>query len=73
VRLYIAFKIVEYSAAESGEEAADLYLVDGGDWGESERIPVYAWRRAVALDMDGDLVELTLSRDEHTIEMPTWY
>jgi hypothetical protein len=64
---------VEYTGAESGEEAANLY-VDGGDWGESDKtewISVYAWRRAVALDMDGDLVELTLLRDEHTIEIPT--
>src|SRR5690606_32574639 len=63
---------VYYQNAESGEDAASEY-VEGGDWGErtsTDWIDVWAWRRAYALDEDGEVVTLTLDRERHTIELP---
>lgn len=55
--------------ADSGEAAARQY-VDTGDWGERHRtewIDVWAWRRALALDEDGQVVPIEIDRDRHTI------
>ena len=63
---------VHFPRAASGEAAAQEY-VDGGDWGERTRtdwIDVWVWRRAYALDEDGDVVMLALDRERHTIELP---
>lgn len=62
---------VEYPEAESGDEAAEEY-VDSGDWGEVETtswITVRAWRVGYLIDADGDVVEVTIDRDSHTITL----
>lgn len=62
---------VEYADAESAAEAAQDY-VDGGVWDDVDStswIHVYAWRRGYVLDEDGDLVQLTIDREAHTIEI----
>jgi len=59
--------------ASSGEDAARQY-VEGGDWGDERHrtdwVDVWAWRRAYALDEDGEVVTLALDRERHTIELP---
>jgi hypothetical protein len=60
---------VDYPDAASGLEAAREY-VESGDWGEVEStqwVTVYAWRVALARDEDGDIVDVTLDRDSHSI------
>src|SRR5690606_24627395 len=64
---------VYYQNAESGKDAASEY-VEGGYWGDertrTDWVDVWAWRRAYALDEDGEVVTLTLDRERHTIELP---
>jgi rRNA maturation endonuclease Nob1 len=62
---------IHYPSAESGEAVAQEY-VDDGDWGErtsTDWIDVWAWRRALALDEDGQVITIEIDRDRHTIEI----
>lgn len=57
--------------AESGAEAAAEY-VRGGEWGERREttwVHVRTWRRGLALDDDGDVVEVEVSREDHRIDV----
>jgi hypothetical protein len=60
---------IEYPWADDGAEAAQEY-VDDGDWGNDGETfvhIVYAWRRAYALDVDGESVVLTIDHDSHRV------
>lgn len=62
---------VAYPDADDGAEAAAEY-VETGEWGDRARtdwVTVTAWRRAWALDEDGELVTLILDCDRHTKEI----
>lgn len=62
---------IEIPDAESAEDAAQEY-VDGGDWGdrsETSWIRVYVWQTALALDDDGEPIDLTIDRDSHTVTL----
>lgn len=60
---------VEYPRAETGREAATEYASDG-DWGagdETVAVEVMAWRPALRVDSDGDLVDEHANHDGHLI------
>lgn len=60
---------VEYPDAESGSEAANEYVSDG-DWGSGDEtiaVEVMAWRPALRVDSDGDLVDEHADHNGHLI------
>src|SRR5690606_27771419 len=61
---------VYFAAAEDGRAAAREY-VEGGDWGDERNrtdwVDVAAWRRALALDEDGQVVTIEIDWSRHTI------
>ena len=61
--------VVDYPD-ESREDAAREY-VDGGEWNATETtwIEVTTWQRAYVLDVDGDVVELRVDADWHSITL----
>jgi len=62
---------IEFGDADSGEEAAQEY-VDDGDWGEITEtcwIQVWAWRQGLALDDEGEVVDVMIGREQHMIEI----
>lgn len=62
---------ITYPHAADGAEAAREY-VDTGDWGEitqTKWIDVRVWRVGYLLDAEGDVVQITLDKDQHTITL----
>ena len=62
---------LHYDTAESGDEAASDYVSEG-DWGDSDRtswVHVTTWRRSVTIDSDGDVDEVKIDQDTHTVEI----
>lgn len=64
---------VVYVDAASGEEAAQEY-VDTGEWGDDREretiwIRVETWRAGLAVDEDGDVIEVRAEEESHEIEL----
>src|SRR5690606_9479266 len=59
---------VYYQNAESGKDAASEYVEDGegGERNSTDWVDVWAWRRALALDEDGEVVAIDVDRSRHT-------
>jgi len=62
---------VAYRDIDTSEAAAHDY-VDTGEWGDVTRtlwLTIYTWRQGYVLDTDGELVELEIDHESHTIEL----
>ena len=62
---------MEYPGAESGDEAAQNYVDEGG-WNDVDKtiwINVRTWRTGYVLDSNGDLVEIEIESVAHKVEL----
>lgn len=60
---------VEFPYADSGREAAEEYVSDG-DWGDDSStswVDVHAWRIGLQLGDDGEVEEIRVDEETHTI------
>lgn len=63
---------VEYRKIASRRKAAEKYVADG-DWGDREStttwITVCTWREGLAIDVDGDVTEVTFDRERVKVKV----